>query len=122
MTNNNALKKEFLKAVSSLIDKHSGKDYELMRKIEDFTWDVFALLDGCRPDDVVVFLTTAAFEKDIISGDLHHGIIRCRLFKNPARREETRATIQKYCEKIREVHQSSSSRSLISSYHSSNSS
>ena len=119
---NDAIKKEFVRAISSLIDEHSGKDYELMRKLEDFTWSIFVLLDGCRPDDAAVFLTTAAFTKDIISGNLHHDIIRCRLFKNPARRDEMRESVKKYIGEIKKKRDQKSSGSSLSNHHSSNSS
>lgn len=78
------IKREFLKSISALIDDHAKGDIDMMTKLEDFTRDVFIVIDGCT-DTEPVFLSVGAYIEDIISGQLHHEFIRIRNYKNPHR-------------------------------------
>jgi len=85
----------FIQEISNLIDETALDDFKLMRVLEDYTWSLLGIIDGVRPGVPPVFLSTAAFDADIISGELHHLILDHRIFKNPDRDKDVMPAIKR---------------------------
>jgi hypothetical protein len=94
------IKRVFVNEISGLVDEYSGEDFELMTKLEDFARDILILVDSCRPDLPSFYLCTDDSGGGVLSGNLHHDIMRCRLRKNPAREPEMRKCIKEYLQDI----------------------
>ena len=96
------IKETFIAELSGLVDEYAGSDEKTMRVLEDFTWRFLTLVDSCRDDVPTFFLGTHDGGGCILSGSLHHDILRYRMGKNKSRRGEMRKSIKQYLKGIRE--------------------
>ena len=87
-----------------MVDEHSGKDFELMQKLEDFVAEFLAIIDGGHVDLPFISLIFDFHSKEVISGNSYDKFVQYRLFKNPIRHKEARESFNRFlAEKKKEI-------------------
>jgi hypothetical protein len=85
----------FMQELSELIDKHSKNDRNVSGMLEMFIMDILCFIDGCNDTEHPIFLSIGAYEKDVLSGDLHQYFQKYREFFAPIVRSRKQKSLMK---------------------------